>query len=254
MLAISRRRIPGPLHLGRRSRRNRADGWRGLCRHGAERQVRSARQGRRGARSEPEPARHARHRHPLRPDRGGRGRHSRRGADACWTPPASWSAGPDRPACPRLPVRLGHRHPGRRAGAVPGHDHARLRRRRRRQQLRRLPPLHRRRRRARACSPSCTSPTSASPASRCPSSTTSTSRRPTPPPGRWPRTPTSCIGIKVRMSRERDRQARPRAAQARDPRLRDGRQRREGHVPHRRRRDAGADVARSSTCCGRATS
>ena len=142
---------------------------------------------------EPEPQGQARHRHPLRRDRGARGRHpGRQGAEGAERRRQARHARPDRPARPRLPVRLGHRHSRRRARALPGHDHAGLRRRCRRQQHRRLPPRHRRPDPRQALRLRAHRQHRPAPASRCPSSTTSTSRRRRPPPRRWRRTPTSC--------------------------------------------------------------
>ena len=110
-------------------------------------------------------------------------------------------AGPDRPARARLSVRLGDRHPGRRAGRAPVHHHlvsagdagannfAAFRRYvvaadahaavrvRAHRQYRALP------------------------ASRCRSSTTSTSRRPMPRRRPWPRTPTSCSASRCACAR-----------------------------------------------------
>ena len=65
-------------------------------------------------------------------------------ARACCRLRQARDAGSDRPARPRVPVRLGHRHSGRRAGPVPGHHDARVGGRCRRQQHRSLSPRHRR--------------------------------------------------------------------------------------------------------------
>ena len=111
---------------------------------GAERQVRPAHPQRQRARSRPAPFRPPRHRHPLRPGGGDRADHRRRARRArprCRR--QAGDAGADRPALPHLPLRVGHRHPGRRAGRASVHHHRGLGRRRRRQQLRRLPALHR---------------------------------------------------------------------------------------------------------------
>ena len=117
-----------------------------IRRDGPERQVRSRGQGRRGARSQPEPARAARHRHPLGRDRGGGARHPRgaRAARAQRRRQAG-DAGARRHPRPRLSLRLGDRHSGRRAPELPGHHDDGVGGRCRRQQFRRLPPLHRRR-------------------------------------------------------------------------------------------------------------
>ena len=116
----------------------------GPCRDGAERQVRPRDQGRRRARPQPVAAGQARHRHPLGRDRGRRERdpgrarredHRRFGQ--------AGDARPDRPALPRLPLRLGDRHSRRRTGAVAGHHHGGVGGRCRRQQSRGAAPLHR---------------------------------------------------------------------------------------------------------------
>ena len=85
-----------------------------------------------------------RHRLPLRPGRGDRADHRRRARRArAGRRRQAGDAGADRPALPHVSLRLGHRHPGRRAGGASVHHHGGLGRRRRRQQLRRLPALHR---------------------------------------------------------------------------------------------------------------
>ena len=165
----------------------------GARRDGAERQVRSRHQGRRRARSEPIAARQARHRHPLRPDRGARGRHpGRAGAARARRRRQAGDAGPDRPALPRLSLRLGDRHSGRRARRAPMHDHLRVGGRRRRQQLRGLPPPHRGADAHAALCLRAHRQYRARRRSRSPSSTTSTSRRWMPAPRRSPRMPTWC--------------------------------------------------------------
>ena len=200
----------------------------------------------------------ARHRHPLRRDRGARGRHPGRARRcACSMPRGKLvTPGPRRPARARLPLRLGDRHPGRRAGAassaprrcvsagdagannfaafrrhIVGADaHAPLRLR-----------AHRQHRPA--------------PASRSPSSTTSTSRR-------------SDAAAKARRRERRHGASASRCACRENVIAKHGLEPlkraitacemagtgAQGHVPHRRRRDARADVADPRHCCGRATS
>ena len=171
----------------------------------------------------------ARHRHPLRRDRGDRGRHSRRRARcACSTPPASWCM----PGLVDLhahvyPVRLGHRHSRPTSWC----------------RSRAPPPWCRRatpapttsppsaatswRRRARASTPSCTSPTSASPASRIAELyNIDFAQAEAAGARRSRRTPTSRSASRCACRENVIAQARPRAAQARDPRLRDRRRRR----------------------------
>ena len=111
---------------------------------GPERQVRPAHPQRQRARSGPAPFRPPRHRHPLRPGRGDRADHRpRAGGPRPRCRRQAGDAGADRPALPHLSLRLGHRHPGRRADRASVHHHRGLGRRRRRQQLRRLSALHR---------------------------------------------------------------------------------------------------------------
>ena len=101
--------------------------------------------------------------------------------------------GPHRPARPRLPVRLGHRHSRRRAASpsrrtttlVSAGDAGA-------NNIRRLPPRHRRPDPRPALCLRAHRQHRSRRRSRCPSSTTSTSRRPMPPPRRWRRMPTSC--------------------------------------------------------------
>lgn len=162
-------------------------------------------------------------------------------------------AGPDRPPRAHLSVRLGDRHSGRRAGAVSGHHHGGIGRRRRRQQPGRVPSPHRGadadadvrlhpHRQSRAVGLS--------------------GARALQPPTRAGR---HCCQGAGRKCRHRARHqgadvgkrhcpARPRAAATRHRRLRARGHARQGDDAHRRRRDGGADVARSSTCCARATS
>ncbi len=186
MSAVSRRNFlatAGFVRLGRARAR----------RHGTGRQVRSRHQGRRRARSEPVAARQARHRHPLRRGRGGGGRHSGGAGAACaGGERQAGDAGTDRPAFPRLSLRIGDRHSGRRAGGQPMHDHLRVGRRRRRQQFRGLPPARRGavahaalRLRAYRQYRACRLPGAGALQHRL-------SRAWTKPPGRWPRTPTWC--------------------------------------------------------------
>ena len=80
-------------------------------------------------------SRQARYRHPLRADRSDGGGHSGGASEQnAHRDRQARGAGPHRPARARLPVRFGHRYPRRRAGAVPGDDNARVGGRRGRQQ------------------------------------------------------------------------------------------------------------------------
>ena len=185
-------------------------------------------------------ARQARHRHPLRRDRGGGGRHSgRRARCACSTPSGKLvTPGLDRPARPRLSLRLGDRHSRRRAGAVPVHHHLRFGGRRRRQQLRRLPPLHRRRRRARGSTPSCTSPTSGCAGFPVAELYNIDFAQVDAAAKAVAENADIVLGVKVRMSEnviaKHGLEPLKRAIQACEM----AGDRRQGHVPHRRRRDA----------------
>ena len=145
-------------------------------------------------------------------------------------------AGPHRPARPRVPLRLRHRHSRRRAAVLPGHHDDRVGRRCRRQQFRGLPPPHRAAdahaalcvRAYRQHRPGRLSRAGAlqhrfRPGRRCRQGG-----------GGERRHRARREGAHVR---ERHRQARHRAVEAGDTGLREGR-RRQGHVPHRRRRDA----------------
>ena len=107
------------------------------------------------------------------------------------------------------------------------------------------------RRRAPASTPSCTSPIWGWRRSRSPSSTTSTSRKSTRLRKRGRRERRHGVRRQGAHVGERDRQEWHRAAQARDRGLREGRHRRQGDVPHRRRRDARADVADPRPAAGR---
>ena len=150
--------------------------------------------------------------------------------------------GPDRPAQPRLSLRLGDRHSGGRTGRASVHHHLRVGGRCRRQQFRGVPPLHRgadphaalclrahRQYRAHAV-PGRRALQHRLRAGRCLRQGGRRERR------HGARRQGAHVG-------ERHRQARARAAQARDRGVREGRHRRQGDVPHRRRRDARADVA-----------
>ncbi len=143
----------------------------------------------------------------YRRGRGGRGRHPRRArAAGAQRRGQARHARPHRPARARLSLRLGDRHPRRRARAVPGHHDAGVGGRRRRQQLRRLPPLHRRRRRAPASTPSSTSPTSGSPASRSPELyNIDYAQHRGRGAQRWRRTPTSCSASRCACRRTSSR-------------------------------------------------
>ena len=153
-------------------------------------------------------------------------------------------AGADRPARARLSVWLGDRHPGRRAGPVPGHDHA-------------------------ASRPATPAPTTSPPSAATSSAQTRTrlyafvhianiglagfpvpelynidfAQRRRRGARRSPRTPTSCSASRCACRENVIAKHGARAAQARDPACEMAGGRREGDVPHRRRRDARADVA-----------
>ncbi len=105
-------------------------------------------------------ARHSRHRHSQWRDRVGRSQHSGRAcAESADRDRSAGDAGTDRPARAYIPVWLGDRHSGRRAGAVPGNDDRSVGRRCRSQQHRGVPPLHHAAPPARASMHSSTSPT-----------------------------------------------------------------------------------------------
>ena len=160
--------------------------------------------------------------------------------------------GPDRPAFPRLPLRLGDRHSRRRTGAGAGHHHGGVGGRCRRQQSRRAAPLHRG---AVAGADLRLRP--------------HRQQRPVRLPGRRALQHRLRAGGSLRDGAgrksgfparrqgadvgERHRQAWPRAAEARHQGLRDVRLAGQDDGAYRRRRDQGADVGRSSICCGRAT-
>ena len=191
-------------------------------------------------------ARQARHRHPLRRDRGGRGRHSGRRA-RCSVLDASGklvTPGLIDLHCPRLSLRLGDRHSRRRAGAVPG---APPRWCRRAMPAPTISPRFRRyivaQTRTRLYAFVHIANIGPRRRSRSPSSTTSITRRSTPAPWRVAENADFVLGVKVRMSRERDRQARPRAAEARDQGLRDVRPAGQGDVHIGGVETPGADVA-----------
>ena len=137
--------------------------------------------------------------------------------------------------CHSYPVRLGDRHPGRRAGRAPVHDDRRLGGRRRREQLRRVPPLHRA---GVAHAPVRVRAHRGRRAGRL-SGARALQHRLRPARGG------GACGRRERRhrarrqgahERERDRAPRPRAAAARDQGVRDVGRAGQGDVPHRRRR------------------